>query len=109
MTTDPLLRPILAWAKLLQWRDDAERKAFMGHVAAFESHLKVARKTVPRFCAICSHSMPLKQWLIEEAERCHRSRQCIVMRLRRGKYPTLKLHRVNKRVIFVLPTNTATP
>lgn len=43
----------------------------------------------------------LKQWVMEKAEECNVGVFAIYMRLHRNRYPNLKYHRVNKRVIFV--------
>lgn len=44
-----------------------------------------------------------KYWATSEAERCSRTIGAIMSRLRRGKYPDLKLRRVNSRVIYITP------
>lgn len=45
--------------------------------------------------------MPMKQWRVLQAELTGLSPITIAMRLRRGKYPDLKIRRVNKRVVYV--------
>ena len=45
--------------------------------------------------------IPLKQWIVEEAIRRELTLTAIRSRLARGKYPHLKLRRVNQRVVFV--------
>lgn len=45
--------------------------------------------------------IPLKQWRIEEAMREHLTEHAIEIRLLRGKYPKLKIKRVNARVVLV--------
>lgn len=46
--------------------------------------------------------IPLKQWRAEEAERCGIGQNAVDRRMAAGKYPNLKLRRVNKRVVFVV-------
>lgn len=48
-----------------------------------------------------TREITLKQWLIEQAERESRSVSAIRERVYRGKYPDLKLRRVNSKVVFV--------
>jgi hypothetical protein len=44
---------------------------------------------------------PMKQWRHEEAIREGVTDCAIANRLRRGKYPNLKIKRVNARVVYV--------
>jgi hypothetical protein len=48
-----------------------------------------------------SSPMPLKVWMQREAEARGVGVTAIHMRIKRGKYPGLKLRRKNSRVIFV--------
>lgn len=48
-----------------------------------------------------SNEFPLKHWVLGEAAREGVKESAIYMRIRRGKYPELKLRRVNQRVVFV--------
>ncbi len=48
-----------------------------------------------------SEEIQLKQWVIEEARRQGLSDRAIWCQMYRGKFPDLKLRRVNKRVVFV--------
>ena len=43
----------------------------------------------------------MKQWRMEEAERCGVTDTAIAQRLGTGWYPKLKIRRVNQRVVFV--------
>ena len=43
----------------------------------------------------------LKQWVHDEAERTGLKPASIYNRLNKGKYPGLKLRKVNKRIIWV--------
>jgi|GEM_PF-5705859 len=43
----------------------------------------------------------LKQWVVEEAIRSELTLKAVRSRLARGKYPHLKIRRVNRRIIFV--------
>lgn len=45
--------------------------------------------------------IPLKQWLFEQAKRESRQPDSVYYRLTQGRYPSLKLRRVNRRVVFV--------
>jgi hypothetical protein len=45
--------------------------------------------------------LQLKQWIADEAQRHGVGTRAIWCRMYRGKYPGLKLRRVNKRVVFV--------
>jgi len=49
--------------------------------------------------------IPFKQWIYEKAIRTRRTPEAVYMRVYRGKYPHLKLRRVNQRVIFVTNHN----
>lgn len=53
--------------------------------------------------------IPLKAWLMDEAQRCHVSPAAIEIRLRRGKYPELKLRYQNSRVVFVVQPQKKEP
>lgn len=44
----------------------------------------------------------MKTWRAEEARREFVSETAIAMRINRGKYPGMKLRRVNPRVVFVI-------
>lgn len=46
--------------------------------------------------------MPLKQFITQEALRLNVTPECVRQRLHRGSYKHVKLHKVNKRVIYVL-------
>lgn len=48
-----------------------------------------------------TREIPLKAWIIEQAEHERQHIRAVWMRYYRGKYPGLKLRRVNRRVIFV--------
>ena len=48
------------------------------------------------------NKMPLKQWTHEEATRRKLSPATVLTDFCRGKYPKLKIERVNARVIFVI-------
>lgn len=48
------------------------------------------------------NEIPLKQWVYEQADKDNVSDRAIWQRIARGKYPHLRLRRVNKRVIFVV-------
>lgn len=52
--------------------------------------------------------IPMKQWRMEQAEREGCCENNIALRLARGKYPDLKIRRVNKRVVFVKITVDST-
>ena len=43
----------------------------------------------------------LKVWLQTEAARCGITESGVFQRLKRGKYPEVKVRRVNARVVFV--------
>ncbi len=45
--------------------------------------------------------IPLKQWIAEQAQRQNLTARAVQARFNRGKYPHLKLRRVNQRVVFV--------
>jgi hypothetical protein len=47
------------------------------------------------------NEIPFKQWRAEQAAREHVHENSIWYRLKAGKYPQLKLRKVNKRVVFV--------
>ena len=44
---------------------------------------------------------PLKQWVAEKAIKDGVTPRAIFQRLRKGVYPTVRLHRINARVIYV--------
>lgn len=48
-----------------------------------------------------AREIPMKQWRLEEARRANVCDTAIAHRLRAGKYPALKIRRVNRRVVFV--------
>lgn len=48
-----------------------------------------------------NREITLKQWRIEESKRLNVSESVINQRLYGGKYPHLKLRRVNARVVYV--------
>jgi len=55
--------------------------------------------------ATVGKEIPMKEWLSQEAKRTGMKPQTIYMRLSRKRefyYPTLKLRRVNQRVVFML-------
>ena len=45
--------------------------------------------------------IPLKQFLAEEAMRLNLNPIAVYRRIKRGKYPQLKIRRVNKHIMFV--------
>jgi hypothetical protein len=45
--------------------------------------------------------MPLKAWVLAEAERCGVKATSIYARFHDGRYSGLQIRRVNKRVVFV--------
>lgn len=55
----------------------------------------------------CARSIPLKQWRFEEAMREGVGAHSIMLRIIRGRYPDLKLSRVNARVVFVVGNENA--
>jgi hypothetical protein len=54
-------------------------------------------------------SIPLKAWLHTQSQHLGLTVGCITMRLASGYYRPLQTHRVNPRVIYVLPNQTLTP
>jgi hypothetical protein len=50
-------------------------------------------------------TMRLKEWVIEESQRCGVGMEAIYMRLNRGKYSSLRFQRMSKRTIIVLNPN----
>lgn len=58
---------------------------------------------VPKIYKTLPGEMQLKVWLIEEAQRLGVSENSVRHRFSDGKYPDLKVRRVNSRVIFVRP------
>ena len=76
----------------------------------------MSAKTIPRIGAQASRlrvstppnlprpgEIQLKSWLAAQAESRGVTAPAIWMQIARGKYPKLKLRRVNKRVVFVQP------
>ena len=47
-------------------------------------------------------AMKLKEWILGQSEKEGVGSGAIFMRLQRGKYPGLRLVRINQRVVFVL-------
>lgn len=45
----------------------------------------------------------LKDWTSTEAQRAGVTPEAIVARIKNGRYPSLKVRRLNKRVVFVRP------
>jgi len=43
----------------------------------------------------------LKEWVVDRAFERGVSISAVYMRLHRGKYPNIRYHRINKRVIYV--------
>ena len=53
--------------------------------------------------------IPLKQWLHEEAERTGSTHKAVSVKFYRGRYPHLKLRRINARVVMVKLNDQAEP
>ena len=43
----------------------------------------------------------LKEWVVDRAIEAGVSMEAIYMRLHRGRYPNIRYHRINQRVIYV--------
>jgi hypothetical protein len=43
----------------------------------------------------------LKEWVVDRAIEAEVSMGAIYMRLHRGRYPNIRYHRINKRVIYI--------
>ncbi len=54
-----------------------------------------------RLTGLAVNELPMKEWVAREAERLGKKPAAVIMRLARGKYPGLKIRRVNSRVVFV--------
>jgi hypothetical protein len=54
-------------------------------------------------------SIPLKTWYLTQSEHLGLQVRCLEMRLKSGYYRPIQTHRVNRRVIYVLPNQTLTP
>lgn len=52
--------------------------------------------------------VPFKEWITAEAKRAGVTASAIYNRISRGEYPDLKLRRVNRRVVFVIPIDGTT-
>lgn len=46
----------------------------------------------------------LKEWVVDRAIEAEVSIEAIYMRLHRGRYPNIRYHRINQRVIYIEET-----
>lgn len=63
----------------------------------------MSAKYVPRNLQMRPGEMPMKAWVMEEAERAGVTTSAIYMRIHRGCYLGLKVRRANSRIVFVKP------
>jgi len=43
----------------------------------------------------------MKEWVVDRAFEAGVSIEAIYMRLHRGRYPNIRYHRINKRVVYI--------
>jgi hypothetical protein len=82
---------------------DQELANAVEYIAATEKAAIVKAETIAAHSSKAETGIPMKRWWIEEGKREGVSEHAIAQRIHKGKYPNLRVRRVNSRVVFVLP------
>ena len=100
--------------RLKQWFSDQAARDGISRACAVERYYRgkypglKLRRVSPRVIFVVSqpalkiiNEIPLKQWIYEEAVRCGVKPSTIWGRYNRGKYPELKLRKINSAKVMV--------